>query len=268
MKKNKFLLLFALFLPSVLTAQVDTLQLNRTFAKKCWSDTKKLVTTPVRWDSRDWGTFGVVTASTAALMLVDEPVHDAFLSWNEQWGDGGEQFTSNFLEPWGAKYSLAVVGGLMGYGLLAGDLKSQSTALMAGESFVLASLLVRIPKMVLGRARPDSGEDVSPFRFDGPFEGTSMPSGHTTAVFAVASVIANQYADRPVVPILSYGIATAAGISRLYDGRHWLSDVVAGAAMGIAVGNMVSGKQAKHKRLAVLPWATGKRVGVSLAYNL
>ena len=267
MKKSK-LLLFLIFLPFVLVAQIDTLELNKAFSRKCWSDTKAVFTAPAHWDGRDWTTFGAVTASTAALFLVDDPVAEAFETFHLHEGDGGERFSSHFLEPWGAKYSLAIMGGFIGYGLLSKDLKSQSTGLLALESFALASLFVQIPKRLIGRNRPDMGPNVSPYEIGGPFSGTSLPSGHTTAVFAVASVIANQYADTKLVPVISYAIATAAGLSRIYDGRHWLSDVVAGAAMGIAVGNLVSHKKNKSKRVVVVPFTSGEIKGIRLALSL
>ncbi|MGQ7871081.1 phosphatase PAP2 family protein [Sunxiuqinia sp. sy24] len=264
LKKN--LLILLLLAPVVLSAQIDTLRLNRQFIQKGWRDAKNLVTAPARWDSRDWATAGVLSASIAAITLIDEPVRDAFQDWHEQAGRSGERITANFLEPLGEEYALAVIGGFMGYGLLANNSKSQSTALLAGESFVLASLLAQISKRLIGRARPHSGAD--PFQFNGPFQGTGFPSGHTTAAFAVASVIANQYADTPAVPIISYSIATAAGLSRIYDNRHWLSDVAGGAVLGILVGNLVSEKHNKSSRVALTPFRSGSIQGLKLAYTL
>lgn len=267
MKKSKLFLLL-LFLPALLAAQVDTLGFNKIFVKKCWSDTKTAFTAPVHWDGRDWATFGAVTATTAAIFLVDEPVVEGFQNFRTHSGEGGERFSADFLEPWDIDYSLAVIGGFLGYGLLANDSKSQSTGLLALESFALASLLVQIPKRLIGRARPDSGTDVDPYQFDGPLQDTSLPSGHTTAVFAVASVIANQYADTRVVPVISYTVAAAVGLSRIYDGRHWLSDVVAGAALGIAVGNLVSPNKNKSKRVVLIPFTSKKMKGIRLALTL
>ena len=140
--------------------------------------------------------------------------------------------------------------------------------MLALESFVLASAFVQIPKRLIGRHRPDSGQDVSPYDFGGPLQGKSMPSGHTTAVFAVASVIANQYSNTRLVPIVSYTIAAAAGLSRVYDHRHWLSDTVAGAAIGIAVGNLVSNRRNKPKNIVVVPFSSGDFRGVKLALTL
>lgn len=267
MMKSKFLI-WMVFVPTLLSAQIDTLKLNAALLDKGWTDTKRAFAAPFHWEKQDWTTFGVVTVTTAALFLVDDPIDDAFQSWNEQWGESGSDFSTNYLEPWGTKYSFAVIGGLMGYGLLAKNQKSQSTALLAAESMLLASLITRVPKVLFGRARPDSDPDVSPYKIEGPFHGSSLPSGHTTAVFAVASVIANQYSDRWAVPVVAYTVAGATGLSRMYDKKHWLSDVFAGAAIGITVGNMVSAKQKKKSQIVIVPFSSGHFQGVKFAYIL
>jgi hypothetical protein len=265
MKKNKLLLLLLLY-PFVLTAQIDTLKLNRGYARKFWGDTKAAFTAPAHWDGKDWITFGAVTATTAALFFVDKPINEGFRNFRGYNGEQGDRITANFLEPWDCDYPLIMAGAFFGYGLLAKSQKSQSTGLLVVESFVLASLVVQIPKRLLGRDRPNEWEDISPFKFDGPFHERSFPSGHTTIVFAVATVVANQYPDTWLVPVVSYSVATLAGLSRIYDGRHWLSDVVAGAALGIAVGNLTAPKN--KERIAVVPFISGELKGLRLAFTL
>jgi membrane-associated phospholipid phosphatase len=63
----------------------------------------------------------------------------------------------------------------------------------------------------------------------------SFPSGHTASAFAAAEFLYQEYKD--VSPWIGYGgycVATATGTLRLYNNRHWVSDVVAGAGFGIA----------------------------------
>lgn len=59
----------------------------------------------------------------------------------------------------------------------------------------------------------------------------SFPSGHTTTAFMGAELIRQEYG--PWYGAAAYTMATAIGVARLYNDRHWLSDVVAGAGMGV-----------------------------------
>ena len=62
----------------------------------------------------------------------------------------------------------------------------------------------------------------------------SFPSGHTATVFASAEFLKQEYGARyPWLAYTGYAVATATGALRMYNNRHWLSDVVAGAGFGI-----------------------------------
>ncbi len=253
-----------LLISNVVLAQIDSLRLNKNYFKKYWDDTKLIVSSPFRWEGNDWKRFGLVAGTATALFFVDEPIHEGFHSLESE---NLDRFSSNFLEPFGAKYSVIAAGSFALYGAVANDSKSFTTGLLAVESFVLSSLLVRVPKNLFGRRRPDAGPDVLPWDFEGPFQSVGFPSGHTTAVFSVATVIATQYADTKWVPILSYSVATLGGLSRIYDNRHWFSDVFAGAALGFTVGKLVTNSSFNNK-VALYPYSTKQFKGFKLALTL
>ncbi|HNA61154.1 MAG TPA: phosphatase PAP2 family protein [Elusimicrobiota bacterium] len=95
-------------------------------------------------------------------------------------------------------------------------------------------------KTLFGRSRPYVDHDADTFHvFHGAAaKNASFPSGHTTTVFTLAAVVADEY-DSRLVDSLAYGLATAVAVGRLYQDQHWASDVVAGAALGIATGKAV-----------------------------
>jgi undecaprenyl-diphosphatase len=94
------------------------------------------------------------------------------------------------------------------------------TALVASEA--VAGLL----KYAVNRERPD--ENAPHDRWN-----SSFPSGHATGAFALATVFGSRY-PRYRMPI--FATASLIGISRIYLGRHYPSDVLGGAAVGVAIG--------------------------------
>ena len=69
-----------------------------------------------------------------------------------------------------------------------------------------------------------------------PYGGSylAFPSGHTATAFATAELLRREYKDvSPWIGIAGYTAATITGALRIYNNKHWFSDVVAGAGLGI-----------------------------------
>jgi membrane-associated phospholipid phosphatase len=110
----------------------------------------------------------------------------------------------------------------------------------------LNAVLTRSIKAVAGRHRPSGGPD-------------SMPSGHTTATFASAAVLQDHFGWKVGIP--SFAMAGFVGWTRIRDQAHWLTDVLVGASIGIAVGHTVA-KDHRGRKWTVVPVASGKTVAV------
>lgn len=95
---------------------------------------------------------------------------------------------------------------------------SERTLIMA-TSYVALAVLVNIPKICVDEKRPESSNR------------NSFPSGHTATAFMGAELVRIEYGAWPAVG--AYAIATGVGVMRMYNGKHWLHDVVAGAGVGI-----------------------------------
>jgi membrane-associated phospholipid phosphatase len=121
---------------------------------------------------------------------------------------------------------------------------SAASARIAGASFCAAVFCEGL-KLAVGRARPNDApgdpDDIRPFRrLD-----ASFPSGHTTIAFAAAAAIDEESAAR-WVPWVVYPAASAVGWARVSENHHWLSDVVAGAALGYWTGRKVDRIERGH----------------------
>ncbi|MBW3627939.1 MAG: phosphatase PAP2 family protein [Gemmatimonadetes bacterium] len=97
-----------------------------------------------------------------------------------------------------------------------------------------------------GRARPGAGRGTFHFTPGRGWkqEQGSFPSGHASSSFTAAAVVTGEmsrWSPHLTVPveIIMYGGATAVGLSRIFENRHWATDVVAGAALGYLVGSNV-----------------------------
>ena len=101
-----------------------------------------------------------------------------------------------------------------------------------------ASLLSRGIKAWLQSPRPAAVLDAAQFRLLGePLHLESFPSGHTVTAFAAATALYLACTDRPGRrPFWLFGLAAAAGMSRIAVGAHWPGDVLAGAAIGLIAG--------------------------------
>lgn len=232
------------------------------------SDTGHILTAPSRWKKADYGTFAMVAGTTAGLYFADREVHDRAQKnrnkTTDDLADVGEVFGDG---AYLAGFTLAHYG----IGWAFGDDRSKRTALLSLESLALSGLFTAGLKGAFHRHRPDTGKDYD--TFDGPGFSTdadelSFPSGHTTSAFSVATVLATEYRETPLVAVAAYGAATLAGLSRINDDEHWASDVFAGAAIGYFTAKAIMSRHAPEPdagRVALLPLIDEERAGLSVA---
>ena len=121
---------------------------------------------------------------------------------------------------------------LMAYG----DDRNRETGRLLTSTFISTGVIVWGMKEIIGRKRP----------LDDVVGNPAFPSGHTAYAFAGATLLGNRY---PKLRIPLYIGAGLVGVTRIYLGRHYASDVIAGAAVGTITGALVS----RH-RATLLEW--------------
>ena len=112
---------------------------------------------------------------------------------------------------------------LMAYG---GD-ENRETGRLMTSTFISTGVIVWGMKQIIGRKRP----------LDEVVGNPAFPSGHTAYAFAGATLLGARY---PKLRIPLYIGAGLVGVTRIYLGRHYASDVIAGAAVGTITGALVS----------------------------
>jgi len=132
-----------------------------------------------------------------------------------------------------------VPGAILAAGFISGNGNLQRSGGRVLTSVVAAGLTTGAIKVIAGRLRPDTASDQYVFR---PFShNDAFPSGHATMAFALATSLSHEI-HRPWATAALYAGATGTAWSRLNDHKHWLSDVLAGAAVGITAGNVIEGR--------------------------
>lgn len=135
--------------------------------------------------------------------------------------------------------------------------RALQTQVVAGGSTVVL-------KSLIGRRRPEVSPD-DPYRFSPvSFSFNSLPSGHTTTAFALATSLALETSSVPLDVVL-YGLATTTAFARMHVDKHWASDTVVGAAIGILAARLIH----RHRRAGDDSPATaaGRGPGVMLGMN-
>jgi len=99
----------------------------------------------------------------------------------------------------------------------------KDAAMIYGGSIAISTAIVVPLKKITKVERPDTSTL------------NSFPSGHTAIAFASAEFLRREYWNTsPWIGVAGYGMAASTGLLRMYNNRHWFSDVVAGAGVGIA----------------------------------
>ena len=98
----------------------------------------------------------------------------------------------------------------------------------AGMGYAAMAIMVNSIKYTASEMRPDGST------------ANSWPSGHTATSFVGATILHKEYGltRSPWYSIAGYGVATATGVMRVLNNRHWVSDILSGAGIGILCGEL------------------------------
>lgn len=134
----------------------------------------------------------------------------------------------------------------LGLPAVQGDWKgTKQAAFSMGSAFAVTSGL----KLVIDEERPDHSND------------KSFPSGHTSASFAAAATLHKRYGWQVGIP--AHVVATFVGVARVEADKHFVHDVIAGAAIGEAAGWLLTSR--RNDKVQWLPWGDAHGGGVTVA---
>jgi len=169
-------------------------------------------------DSRRDGLALLLVASMAERL---ERADAGVYHWSVQERAEQEQPTGRVMTALTQSGSYAFLLPAVGLSLGKGNVRRASA--QAARAELVTGAFVEALKKLTHRSRPEGGK-------------FSFPSGHAAAAFAEASAFASYY---PHLRVPLYAWATGVAASRVYLGRHYLTDVVVGSALGIWVAKKV-----------------------------
>ena len=194
---------------------------------------------PFRMKRKDLPWLGLMVGTTAGLVAIDRRVGQRL---TDSPPGNGYAISHNIARFGGPGTDLGIAGAIYLSGLRSGDPYTKSTGLLGIEAVTDSWVVVELAKISTQRPRPTfSGGAVRDHNADGQFfaGGTSFPSGHAAAAFALATVVSERDRDRPWVAPVAYGLASMVSVSRLTARAHFPSDVFVGAALGFLMGRHV-----------------------------
>jgi len=180
----------------------------------------------------------VYTAIGAGIASsADTEVHEYFEAHNP-----GQPFETIMGEI-GKPYVLGpAIGALLITGQHSENRKFRAFTYDLAQAYTLDYAIVASIKYAVGRERPNKSNM------------QSFPSGHATDGFMIATVIQRHYGNK--AGVFGYTFATLMAYSRLKIDKHWMSDVVAGAALGYIIGSSVCSNMTLHRnqyQLTMMP---------------
>lgn len=176
-----------------------------------------------RWNSLYWLAGGGALALAVHPSDKDINAHFVNSTTDKLWTPGHVIGSTPVIL--GASVTTYLIGRTGGMG------RVQHLGMDAIEATLLAEGVSEGLKLAVRRDRP--------FQVDGNQSTTySFPSGHATLTFAAATVLQQHLGYKAAIP--TYAVASYVAMSRLHDNRHYASDVIFGAALGVVIGRSVT----------------------------
>jgi len=219
----------------------------RSISRDFLKDAGQIWSYPVHIRTRDIMPIAGFAALTGFLIGNDEAIHRAFMSYRDT--HAWVRAISPVITHMGDYGAWGTAALFLGVGLISGDKKSTETGVLASSAILQSAILVNVLKGIFGRQRPSWADGVDHWSGPAGFFKTfgsgqsgrydAFPGGHTITAFSLATVLGMQYRKSVWVPIVGYSLATAVGLSRVTENKHWLSDVLVGGVLGHVIGRMV-----------------------------
>ncbi|MCI0449024.1 MAG: phosphatase PAP2 family protein [Chlorobi bacterium] len=205
------------------------------------------LTCPFRMDTKDLIISSSVIAGTVLSSTVDKDFRNAvsrrgFETYNHDFWDAPTAY--GFVQ-----YPSIFSGVLYAIGLATRESEIRKTGRMLAQALAYSGTLTIGLRYLFGRHRPFTSEK-NQYEFswlNTAGDTQSFPSGHIVVAVATSTILAEQI-DTWWARVVLYGFAGLTAYARLYNDKHWLSDVIFGTALGYGSAKFVLNREREREQ--------------------
>lgn len=275
--KVLILIIFIMLYESIVFAQ------NKYNFSQFATESLEFIQQPLKWGGSDYLKLGSIAVGGGLVMLVDQPIRDAVMRDQKYY----YSVPIVFGRMYGELYSpIALFAGFATYSLITDDEWSRKVAFEIGQACIYSGSIDYILKVAIGRGRPMLNNNTEGAGMYRPFTSFfredyhSLPGGHSTAAFAISTVLSRNV--KPVwLKVLFYAPAVLTMTSRVYQNWHWTSSCLIGAAFGYYIATWVVDKhevitksdsldsgQSLIKKIQFQPYVSGDFYGLNVSIKI
>jgi membrane-associated phospholipid phosphatase len=196
-------------------------------------------------DGFDLTGWGIITGGVLATIVSHQYDHEMRDAWRDN------QKSSKDVSRFGAIWGSGGPGLMIAASQLFVDTRN---GLAHTESIILTSATHISIAALVRRGRPSE-----------PSSWTSFPSGHASSAWATATSLSYAYGWTAAIPAYAAALITMG--ARISDDRHWLSDTVAAATIGLFWGRATHFHEQKPSSISWIPFAAHDGIGLGVRHE-
>ena len=233
-----------------------------------------ILSSPLRISKRNGlAILGFTAATSAVILVLDERIDEEYAVEDHRFPFEPVDQLAEVGRLYDRSGRIELIAGLSGGmvlgGLASGNHELVKTAGLMLESVTITSLITVTAKYIFGRSRPytDAGAlDFNLLEFRNIDAQKSIPSGHTSTIFAMMTVIAKRH-PKWWVKVPAYTFALAVAFERMDSRNHWASDVLVGGSLGYLIGNGIARRYAaRPSKSALRPYVGAGAIGMQVSW--
>jgi membrane-associated phospholipid phosphatase len=197
------------------------------------------------WDGFDLTGWGIISGGVLATIVSHQYDHEMRDAWRDN------QKLNKDYSKFGAVWGSGGPGLMIAATQLFVDTRN---GLAHTESIILTSATHISIAALVRRGRPSE-----------PNSWTSFPSGHASSAWATATSLSYAYGWKAAIPAYAAALITMG--ARISDDRHWLSDTVAAATIGLFWGRATHFHEQKPSSISWIPFAAHDGVGMGVRHE-